>query len=198
MLSKNITLLQELSKKLYFTLDDVAQHFKLQPASARVLCSRYARQGVLVRVKKNIYTTIWKWESLTRLDLFKIANVLQVPSYISLMTALSYYEVTTQAQNNFQESVCLKRSISYSVREAVFNYVKLQPQYYGEFVKKDGLFIATKEKAFLDAAYLFSFGKYRFDLDSLDMRKLDLKNLKRLLKNYPQKTQDTVKRLCGI
>ena len=91
MLSKNITLLQELSKKLYFTLDDVAQHFKLQPASARVLCSRYARQGVLVRVKKNIYTTIWKWESLTRLDLFKIANVLQVPSYISLMTALSYY-----------------------------------------------------------------------------------------------------------
>ena len=198
MLSKKITLLQELSKKLYFTLDDVAQHFKLQPASARVLCSRYARQGVLVRVKKNIYTTIWKWESLTRLDLFKIANVLQVPSYISLMTALSYYEVTTQAQNNFQESVCLKRSISYSVREAVFNYVKLQPQYYGEFVKKDGLFIATKEKAFLDAAYLFSFGKYRFDLDSLDMRKLDLKNLKRLLKNYPQKTQDTVKRLCGI
>ncbi len=198
MLSKNITLLQELSKKLYFTLDDVAQHFNLQPASARVLCSRYARQGVLVRVKKNIYTTIWCWESLTRLDLFKIANVLQVPSYISLMTALSYYEVTTQAQNNFQESVCLKRSISYSVREAVFNYVKLQPQYYGEFVKKDGLFIATKEKAFLDAAYLFSFGKYRFDLDSLDMRKLDLKNLKRLLKNYPQKTQDTVKRLCGI
>ena len=84
------------------------------------------------------------------------------------------------------------------MREAVFNYVKLQPQYYGEFVKKDGLFIATKEKAFLDAAYLFSFGKYRFDLDSLDMRKLDLKNLKRLLKNYPQKTQDTVKRLCGI
>lgn len=198
MLSKNIAILQELSRKPYFTLDDVAQYFSLQPASARVLCSRYVRQGLLVRLKNNYYTTPWKWEGLTRLDLFKIANVLQVPSYISLMTALAYYDVTTQAQNNFQESVCLKRSITYNVREAAFSYVKLQSPYYGDFIKRDGIFIATKEKAFLDAAYLYSFGKYRFDIDSLDIKKLELKNLKRLLNNYPQKTKETVKRLCGI
>jgi len=198
MLSKNIAKLQELSRKPYFTLGDVAQNFSLQPASARVLCSRYVRQGLLVRFKNNIYTTAWKWESLTRLDLFKIANVLQVPSYISLMTALAYYDVTTQAQNNYQESVCLKRSIAYHVREAVFSYVKLQSRYYGDFIKKDGVFIATKEKAFLDAAYLFSFGKYKFDVDSLDMKKLELKKMKSLLKVYPEKTKETVKRLCGI
>jgi hypothetical protein len=50
------------------------------------------------------------------------------------MTALAYYEVTTQAQNNYQESICLKRSIVYNVREAVFNYVKVQNRYYGDFV----------------------------------------------------------------
>ncbi len=198
MLSKYIAKLQELSKKPYFTLADVAQNFSLQPASARVLCSRYVRQGLLVRFKNNFYTTAWAWEGLARQDLFKIANVLQVPSYISLMTALAYYEVTTQAQNNYQESVCLKRSVAYNVRGAVFSYVKLQSQYYGDFIKKDGIFIATKEKAFLDAAYLYSFGKYKFDVDSLDLKKLELKNLKRLLKNYPQKTNETVKRLCGI
>jgi predicted transcriptional regulator of viral defense system len=198
MLSKNVAKLQELSKKPYFTLADVAQSFSLQPPSARVLCSRYVRQGLLVRFKNNIYTTKWKWEGLTRQDLFKIANVLQVPSYISLMSALAYYEVTTQTQNNYQESVCLKRSIIYNVREAVFSYVKLQSQFYGDFIKKDGIFIATKEKALLDAAYLFSFGKYKFDIDSLDMKKLELKKIKRLLKNYPQKTKETVKRLCGI
>ena len=198
MLSKYIAKLQELSKKPYFTLADVAQNFSLQPASARVLCSRYVRQGLLVRLKNNFYTTAWAWEGLARQDLFKIANVLQVPSYISLMTALSYYEVITQAQNNYQESVCLKRSVAYNVRGAVFSYVKLQSRYYGDFIKKDGIFIATKEKAFLDAAYLYSFGKYKFDVDSLDLKKLELKNLKRLLKNYPQKTKETVKRLCGI
>ena len=198
MLSKNIAVLQELSRKPFFTLGDAAQKFSLQPASARVLCSRYVRQGLLVRFKNNIYTTAWKWEGLTRRDLYEIANVLQVPSYISLMTALAYYDVTTQAQSNYQESVCLKRSVAYHVREAVFSYVKLQSRYYGDFIKKDGVFIATKEKAFLDAAYLFSFGKYKFDVDSLDMKKLELKKLKSLLNVYPNKTKETVKRLCGI
>ncbi len=198
MLSKNIARLQELSRKPYFTLGDVAQNFSLQLTSARVLCSRYVRQGLLVRFKNNIYTTAWRWEGLTRQDLFKIANVLQVPSYISLMTALAYYDVTTQAQNNYQESVCLKRSVAYNVREAVFSYVKLQNRFYGDFIKKDGVFIATKEKAFLDAAYLFSFGKYKFDVDSLDMKKLELKKLNSLLRVYPEKTKETVKRLCGI
>ena len=198
MLSKSMNRLQELSRKPYFTLGDVAQNFSLQPASARVLCSRYVRQGLLVRFKNNLYTTVWKWEGLTRQDLFKIANVLQVPSYISLMTALAYYDVTTQAQNNYQESVCLKRSVAYNVREAVFSYIKLQNRFYGDFIKKDGVFIATKEKAFLDAAYLFSFGKYKFDVDSLDMKKLELRKLKSLLSVYPNKTKETVKRLCGI
>ena len=84
------------------------------------------------------------------------------------------------------------------MKETVFSYVKLQSRCYGDFVKLDGMFIATKEKAFLDAAYLYSFGKYKFDVDSLDLKKLDLKKLTKQLKVYPQKTKDTVKRLCGI
>jgi predicted transcriptional regulator of viral defense system len=198
MLSKNITELQELSRKICFTLDDVAQSLGIQTVSARVLCSRYVRQGMLIRLKNGFYTTAWKWENLTRRDFFKIANILQVPSYISLMSALAYYEVTTQAQSNYQESICLKRSIVYNVREAVFNYVKVQDRYYGDFVKTDGIFIATKEKAFMDAAYLYSFGKYKFDIDSLDMKKLDIKKLKSIMKIYSQKTRETVNRLCGI
>lgn len=198
MLSKNMTELQKLSRKTCFTLDDVAQSLEIQTASARVLCSRYVRRGVLVRLKNGFYTTVWKWENLTRRDFLKIANILQVPSYISLMSALAYYEVTTQAQNNYQESICLKRSIVYNVREIVFNYVKVQEQYYGGFVKKDGIFIATMEKAFVDAAYLYSFGKYKFDIDSLDMKKLDIKKLRSILKIYPRKTKETVNRICGI
>lgn len=198
MLSRNVTELQKLSRNTCFTIDDVAKRLGIQTASARVWCSRYVRQGVLVRLKNGFYTTVWKWESLTRPALFKIANMLQVPSYISLMTALAYYDVTTQIQSNYQESVCLKRSIVYYVRDAVFDYVKVQRQYYNGFVKIDGIFIATKEKAFLDAAYLYSFGKYRFDADSLDFKKLDMNKLNSLLNIYPQKTKETVARLCGI
>lgn len=193
-----MTNLQVLSRKDYFTVEDVAQSFGLKPASARVFCSRYVRQGLLVRLKNNFYTTTWKWENLSRPDLFKIANVLQVPSYISLMTALAYYEVTTQVQNNYFESVCLKRSVTYNVKETVFNYIKLQSRFYGDFVKLDSIFVATREKAFLDAVYLYSFGKYKFDFDSLDLKKLDLKKLSSRLKKYPRKTKDIVKKLCKI
>lgn len=198
MLSKDFKQLQELNRKTFFTLEDVAETFAIQRASARVWCSRHVQSAMLVRLKNGFYTTAVKWENLARLDLFKIANILQVPSYLSLMTALAYYEVTTQAQSSYHESIGLKRSIIFNVREAVFSYVKVQPSYYGDFVKTDGIFIATKEKAFLDAAYLYSFGKYKFDLDSLDLGKLDLEKLQKKLDAYPQKTKDTVKRLCGI
>ncbi|OQC53366.1 MAG: hypothetical protein BWX55_01137 [Deltaproteobacteria bacterium ADurb.Bin022] len=50
----------------------------------------------------------------------------------------------------------------------------------------------------MDAAYLYSFGKYKFDVDSLDMKKLDIKKLRSIIKIYPQKTKETVKRLCWI
>lgn len=193
-----MTKLQELSRKDYFTVEDVAQSFGIQPASARVLCSRYVRQGLLVRLKNNFYSTVWRWENFSRRDLFKIANVLQVPSYISLMTALTYYDVSTQAQKNYLESICLKRSVAYAVKETAFQYMKLQRRFYGDFVKINGVFIATKEKAFLDAAYLYSFGKYKFDVASLDLKKMDFMKLEKQIKGYPQKTKDTVKRLCGI
>lgn len=190
--------LQELSKKDYFTLGDLAQEFGLAPASTRVLCSRYVRKGLLIRLKNNFYTTAWRWKNLNRLDLFKIANVLQVPSYISLMTALAYHEVTTQAQQGYFESVCLKRTVTYAVRESVFQYTKIADRFYGGFIRSDGLFIATAEKAFLDAAYLYSFGKYKLDRASLDFKKLDMKTLKSLIINYPDKTKETVRKLCGI
>ncbi len=196
MLSNNIEKLQELGKKTYFTTADVAQKFGLLPASARVFCSRYAQNGLLIRLKNNFYTTAGQWENLTRNDMFKIANILQVPSYVSLTSALAYYEVTTQAQGNYQESICLKRSVSYNVRDAVFKYYKLQRQYYFDFVKIGGIFVATKEKAFVDAVYLFSFGKYKFDYSALDLKKLDKKRLDSLLKTYPAKTKEMVKRLC--
>lgn len=45
MLGKNMAALQELSKKPYFTIDEAAKRFELQPDSARVCCSRHVRQG---------------------------------------------------------------------------------------------------------------------------------------------------------
>lgn len=190
--------LQGLREKLYFTVEDVADVFAVKRASARVLCNRYVRKKIFLRLKNNFYVLEQNWRSYSRDDFFKISNFLQVPSYVSFMTALSFYEVTTQVQRNYYESASLKRSVELGADGSVFVFRKLKKEYYFGFNKRDNIFIATKEKALIDAVYLYSFGKYRLDFSSLDLEKLDKVKLRELLNTYPENTKRTVKELCGI
>lgn len=190
--------LRKLKEKFYFSVDDLQDLLKIRRESARVLCSRYTKNGIFVRLKRNLYVLNENWENFARQDLLKMANFLQVPSYISFMTALSVYEVTTQVPRGFLESASLKRSIKADIKGVIFNYYKLKKQYYFGFIKKDNIFIATQEKAFVDAVYLCSFGKYRLDFDSLSLDKLDKDKLREVLKVFPRKTKTMVKKLCRI
>jgi len=107
----------------------------------------------------------------------KIANIIQVPSYISLMTALSYYEVTTQVQQNYFESISLYRSVSREIKETTFKYSKVKEEYYCGFKREKGLFIALTEKALIDATYLDYLGKYHSDISSINFEKIDQNKL---------------------
>jgi hypothetical protein len=134
------------------------------------------------------------WNAADRETKFVLANLAQVPSYISLMTALDYFEITTQVQRDFFESVALRRSKELNLNSTVFRYVKLAPDLYNAFKKEKGFFIATPEKALLDAFYLMSYGRYSLDLSSLDSAKLDRQEIKRLSRRFPLKTERMLKR----
>ncbi|OQX85572.1 MAG: hypothetical protein B6D55_07235 [Candidatus Omnitrophica bacterium 4484_70.2] len=190
--------LERLKDKLFFTVEDVAENFNIKVASSRILCYRYAKKGIFIRLKKDFYILAYKWENLGWEDFFILSNYLQVPSYISFMTALSFYEVSTQIQRNFFENASLKRSLSFNVKGVVFNFYKLKRDYYFDFLKKENFFIATKEKAFVDSVYLYSLGRYRLDFSSLDLDKLDKKRIKNILKKFPQRTKNIVKEICKI
>jgi len=190
--------LRKLKHKAYFSIEELPGILKIRPESARVLCSRYAQSGLFVRLKKGIYVLGERWEGLSREEFLKIANLLQVPSYISFQTALSYYGLSTQVQQNFFESTSLKRSLKADIKGAAFRYYKLKKPYYFDFTKRDGVFIASPEKAFLDAVYLGSFGKYKLDMNAVDIDKLDRKKLKNMLKGYPEQTKKIIKKLCRI
>jgi len=181
---------QKLEKinKLYFTCQDIANIFGINLPSANVLCNRYVKNGSFVRLKRNFYLLNQKWKNLTEKDLYFLANMLQVPSYISLSSALSYYQITTQFQQNFIESIALNRTAKIEVGNQVFSYTKINPKLYFGFVKLDNFFIATKEKAFLDTIYLVSFNKCALDFSAIDFAKLDKKIIKKLVKKYPLRT----------
>lgn len=190
--------LSPLRNRLYFSTQDVAEILEIKPSSAKVFCSRYVEKGLFVRLKKDFYIFKEKWLHLSYQDYYKIANILQVPSYISLMTALLFYEVTTQVQRGFLESVCIRKTVRFDIEGINFNFYKLQKNLYFDFVKEDDFFIATKEKAFLDVVYLSSLRRYAFDLDSIDISKLDMRKVKKLLEHFPERTKRSVKKICRI
>jgi predicted transcriptional regulator of viral defense system len=188
--------LRELSKikKLYFGYEEIARVFGISAASAKVTASRYVRQRLLVRVKKNMYVLREVWNTADRETKFTLANLAQSPSYISLMTALDFYEITTQMQRDFFESVAVKRTKEIHVNASVFRYSKVTGSLYFGFQKEKQFFIATPEKALLDAFYLMSYGRYALDISALDVEKFDANEIERLVIEFPLKTRNLVKK----
>ncbi len=181
-------------KSLYFSVNEVANILGIQFASARVLCSRYVKKGLLVRIKRNMYLLRERWDYLTPNERLRIANLIQVPSYISLTTALSYYEVTTQVQQGFIESVAIRRSYRRTVLDTEFVYTLIPRGLYYGFLKTNNVFIAKPEKAFLDALYLSSLGRYSLDNSALDMSRLDSEVLAQLSVQYPERVTRLLRR----
>jgi predicted transcriptional regulator of viral defense system len=181
-------------RKLYFGYEDIARVRGISLASAKVTASRYVRQGLLLRLKKNLYILREAWNAASQEDKFRLANLGQSPSYISLMSALEYYEITTQLQQDLFESVAVKRTKEIQVNSSVFRYSKINETLYFGFKKEKGFFIATPEKALLDCFYLMSYGRYALDLSALDADKLDGKIIRRLSGKFPLKTRNMLKR----
>lgn len=176
-------------QKLYFGYEELARALGITEDSARVAASRYVRQGLLVRIRRNCYMLRDVWENCGRQEKFVIANMGQVPSYISLTTALDYYGITTQMQTDFFESVAVLRTKTIPVNGTVFTYTKIaEPLYFG-FRKEGGVFIAEPEKALIDVFYLMSYGRYKADLSAIDASGLDMAKLKTFSDVFPMKTK---------
>lgn len=181
-------------EKLYFGYEEIARVFGISASSAKVTASRYVRQDLLLRMKKNVYVRRDVWNAAGREERFLFANLGQVPSYISLMTALEYYEVTTQVLRDFFESVAIKRTKEINVNGSVFRYTKIASDLYFGFKKDKDFFMATPEKALLDAFYLMSYGRYSLDTSALDATKLDRDEIQRLSIKFPLKTRKLLKK----
>lgn len=175
--------------KLYFGHEEISRVLGISLESAKLSAHRYTKQGFLVRIKRNIYILRERWNTLDKMEKFQLANIIQVPSYLSLMTAMDYYEITTQLQQDFFESIAVKRTKELEIERDIFNFSKIKAELYFGFVKVKDFFIAIPEKAFLDAIYLTSLGRYNFDLASIDFSKLKIDELLKVVEKFPAKTK---------
>lgn len=159
--------------KSYFDYHELARTLNINHDSARVAAGRYVRQGLLIRVKRNLYVLRKTWEKAGLEEKFIIANMAQTPSYISLACALGYYGMTTQVQRDYLESITPGKSRETRVNGTVLKYKKIAANLYFGFEKKNGFFIALPEKALLDSAYLSSLGRYALDWAAIETEGFD-------------------------
>ncbi|NOX38327.1 MAG: hypothetical protein GXO78_12415 [Calditrichaeota bacterium] len=186
-----ITRLKNIEKK-YFGLHDLARALGISPESARVAASRYVKSGFLIRLKRDLYVLADQWPYFSIEDKFRLANLVQSPSYISLMTALSYYQISTQMPQNFFESIALKRTKTVNVQGTVFRYQKIRPQLYFGFTKREFVFIAEPEKALLDAFYLMFRKRYTLDIASIDFSRFNPDKIQWMVQKFPRAVQKMV------
>lgn len=123
-----------------FNLNEVERATGLKRDNIRVKLSRKAREGKIHRVERGKY-------SITD-DPFVYASHIENPSYISLWSALNFYNLTTQ-QPTKVEVVCSKNrkdleNVKFYKASEIFGYSK-------ENYRGYEILVAEKEKLLVDA-----------------------------------------------
>lgn len=193
----NLRKLQNIDKIL-FTGTDLGYLFGITKRSAQVTASRYVKSNILLRLKRDLYILPQKFKELSEEEFFSIANLLQTPSYISLTTALSYYNLTTQQTPNFIESAAVKRTKEIKIENKIFSYPLLKKDFYFGFLKKDDFFIASPEKALADLIYLTAIGKYNADFEAVDFEKFDKQEIENILSKSNKAAKNLWQKLIKI
>jgi hypothetical protein len=171
--------------RLYFTLEEAAALLGLPIPSARVYLSRKVSAGDIVRLRRNLYVSSERARRLTERDYFALSNILQTPSYISYLSALSYHGLSSQWPQGLVEAASPVRSCRFTMPETRFEFHYCVPLRYCGYYKEKGVFIAEPEKALADSMYLASLGRYALDHSALDLSKLNQRQLLRWLRLFP-------------
>jgi predicted transcriptional regulator of viral defense system len=129
-----------------FSTNDIIRILGKDENYTNLYIHRLVSRGVLNRVEKGKYCFVNE-------DPLKIASNLLYPSYISFLTALSYYNLTTQIPIEIQVvSYKQKKPLSYENQKIAF--IKFKKNNIFGFRRDDGLLIAEPEKAIVDGIYL--------------------------------------------
>ncbi|NHW00003.1 MAG: hypothetical protein HA496_10265 [Thaumarchaeota archaeon] len=172
-----------------FSLGDLVRVLNRDEAYVKVLLNRLVEKGLLVRVERNKY-------SLPNQSVFSVASLLVYPSYVSFISAYSYYSLTTRIPSTVFV-VCLKQKKEVLYGGFRIRFVKFSGErffgYLREYVEGKTVFIAEVEKAILDSLLLPKYCPVSETFSVLREAKLDHGKLMRYAVRLGSRT--VVKRL---
>lgn len=156
--------------------------------------TEWQKKGYIKKIIKGFY--IFSDIELTEKILFSIANKIYSPSYISLESALRYYNLIPEGVFEIT-SVSTKKTSNFDTKIGKFNYRKIKsPIFFGYNIQGEGkkkFKIADIEKVIVDFFYLNteisdkeSINSLRFNKEVFD-KQVNLAKLKNYLKKVNNK-----------
>ncbi|HMC85720.1 MAG TPA: hypothetical protein VKI61_09345 [Chitinophagaceae bacterium] len=137
-----------------FSINDIRKVFPLFDSKR---LNEWQHKGYVQKI-------INKWWRFTEIHTteqlqYRVSNVLLQPSYVSLETALSYYQFIPEAVYSI-EAITTVKTVSYSTPVGNYHYHAIKPAYFfGYFIQywdRLPLLMAEPEKAIIDYLYLGS------------------------------------------
>ncbi len=191
---KGIELLKILQKvnKPFYTIADLEKVTNLPRHSLYVALKRWATTGIVEKVAQGIYIPMGMTISVEN-----IAAQIYIPNYLSFESSLAKYGILNLIPYTITFATTRKtRKYTFQKREVEFR--QIAPKLFFGFELKNGIYIASPEKAFLDQVYFVTRGKTTLDFDELDIKKLSFKTLKDYSKRFPPYVQNYLKDIINL
>jgi hypothetical protein len=159
-----------------FTLGDLrALYGELSGAGVYKKLERMIDRGELVKVKRSLY-------ALPSASLATISVRIEPAAYVSLGSALSRHLRIGSVPARRWQAIKVGVPRTYAFGLGTIEHLSIAPQLYFGFAEENGIWMATPEKAWLDACYYAYKGRrFSFDLDT-DVDRAGLDEV--LLSNY--------------
>jgi len=173
-----------------FAVFSTADIRTVDPAFDRRRLSEWQAKGYICKISKGRY--LFSDVDVTESILYRIANKLYSPSYVSFETALAYHQLIPEIPYGVT-SATTRRTYRFDTPLTRFTYRTVSRQrFFGYLILPDGVRMATIEKAILDFLYLNpqvsgpdAFASLRVDREAL--LELDEQQLLRQLQRFDKK-----------
>ncbi|MDA3822181.1 MAG: hypothetical protein PF450_06165 [Bacteroidales bacterium] len=192
-----------------FSVQDVEKQF---PSMNMMNLVRWQKKGYILRLRNQWYAfnDAGRSENIEWLA----ANLMYAPSYISLHTALSWYNLIPEMINT-TTSVTTRKTNKFSTPLGTYDYHRIKPElfgfgyilenadaYMGERGNSRKIMVATPQKAVLDFFYINSFYDSEKDMEDLRLNETELlkivnKAFYQFLDRYESKALDRRIRLMA-
>ena len=165
--------------KFFFTIADLEKITGLPRRSLYVTLKRWVDKGIIERVGQGIYLP-----AMMDVSMENVAAQLYIPNYLSFESALSRYGILNLVPYTLTFATP-RKTRNFTLRKQGVEFKQISTKLFFGYEIKNGINIATPEKAFLDHLYFQSRGKASLDFDELNLKGLSLQIAKKYAERFP-------------